>query len=88
MAHKTGQGSARNLRDSNPKYRGVKLYGGQHARAGNIIIRQVGTRWKPGRNVGLGRDFTLFALSDGVVRFESRRRVSVIPFEPAEKRSG
>ena len=83
MAHKTGQGSCRNLRDSNPKYRGVKLFGGQRARAGNIIVRQVGTRWKPGRNVGLGRDFTLFALADGVVKFESNRKVSIILPEPA-----
>ena len=78
MAHKTGQGSTRNTRDSRPKYRGVKLFGGQRARAGSIIVRQVGTRWKPGRPVGMGRDFTLFALTDGVVRFGSNRKVSVI----------
>ena len=79
MAHKTGQGSTRNLRDSNPQYRGVKLFGGQRARAGSIIVRQLGTRFKPGRNVGMGRDYTLFALVDGIVTFESRRRVSVLP---------
>lgn len=83
MAHKTGQGSCRNLRDSKPKYRGVKLFGGQRARAGSIIIRQVGTRWKPGRNVGLGRDFTLFALVDGVVKFDSNRKVSIVGASPA-----
>jgi large subunit ribosomal protein L27 len=73
MAHKKGQGSSRNGRDSNPKYRGVKLYGGQIAKAGSIIIRQCGTKFKPGFNVGLGRDFTLFALKDGVVRFQGKK---------------
>ena len=87
MAHKTGQGSTRNLRDSNAQYRGVKLYGGQRARAGNIIVRQLGTRFKPGRNVGMGRDYTLFALTDGVVTFQSRRRVSVLPEAAATKSS-
>ena len=83
MASKKGQGSTRNNRDSNPKYRGVKVYGGQVIRAGGIIVRQVGTRVHPGKNVGLGRDFTLFALSDGVVKFDrttgGKRRVSVVP---------
>ena len=79
MAHKKGQGSTRNGRDSNPKYRGVKRYGGEVVRAGTIIVRQRGTRFHPGRNVGLGRDYTLFALTDGVVRFASRRRVEVVP---------
>ena len=72
MAHKKGQGSTRNGRDSNPQYRGVKKFGGQEVRAGNILIRQVGTVVHPGRNVGLGRDYTLFALTDGAVKFETR----------------
>jgi len=78
MAHKKGQGSTRNGRDSNPKYRGVKRYGGQRVSAGSIIVRQCGTKFKPGSNVGLGRDFTLFALADGVVEFASNRRVNVV----------
>ena len=72
MAHKKGQGSSRNGRDSNPKYRGVKVSGGQAVRCGGIIIRQVGTPFKAGHNVGLGRDFTLFALRDGTVSFRGR----------------
>ena len=87
MAHKTGQGSTRNLRDSKPKYRGVKLYGGQRARAGSIIIRQVGTKFRPGRNVGMGRDFTLFALVDGIVEFGGRRRVHIKPAEATPTRT-
>ena len=80
MAHKKGQGASRNGRDSNPKYRGIKTYGGQHVRAGNIIVRQCGTRFHPGSNVGCGRDYTLFALADGIVQFNrSNRSVSVIP---------
>ena len=67
MSHKKGQGSTRNGRDSNAKRRGVKRYDGQHVRAGNILVRQCGTRIHPGTNVGLGRDYTLFALSDGYV---------------------
>jgi large subunit ribosomal protein L27 len=90
MAHKKGVGSSRNGRDSNPKYRGVKKYGGEFVRAGNIIIRQCGTKWHPGRNVGLGTDYTIFSLIDGVVRFEHkdrrRLRVSVIP-APGETES-
>jgi large subunit ribosomal protein L27 len=82
MAHKKGVGSSRNGRDSNPQYRGVKKYGGEVVKAGNIIIRQCGTKWHPGTNVGLGTDYTLFALVDGVVRFEhkdkKRYRVSVV----------
>lgn len=85
MAHKKGQGSSRNGRDSNPQFRGVKVYGGQVCRAGNIIVRQCGTRVHPGLNVGVGRDWTLFALVDGVVSFETynrgKKRVSVIPAE-------
>ncbi len=73
MAHKKGQGSSRNGRDSNPQYRGVKLYGGQLAKAGAIIIRQCGTKWHPGFNVGMGRDFTLFALKEGTVQFKGKK---------------
>jgi large subunit ribosomal protein L27 len=83
MAHKKGVGSSRNGRDSNPKYRGVKKYGGEFVRAGNIIVRQCGTKWHPGANVGLGTDFTIYSLIDGVVSFEHknkrRYRVSVHP---------
>lgn len=86
MAHKKGQGSSRNGRDSPGQRRGVKLFGGQRARAGNIIIRQLGTRIYPGSNVGMGRDYTIFARIDGIVRFErmgkARKRVSVYPAEP------
>jgi len=72
MAHKKGQGSTKNGRDSNPQYRGVKLYGGESARPGNIIIRQCGTKFKPGHNVGMGKDYTLFALAEGTVTFRGR----------------
>ena len=75
MSHKKGQGSSRNGRDSNGQRRGVKVFGGQQVRAGAILVRQVGTRIHPGRNVGLGRDYTLFALCDGKVGYgESRGR--------------
>jgi large subunit ribosomal protein L27 len=87
MAHKKGVGSSRNGRDSNPKYQGVKRFGGERVRAGNIIIRQDGTRFHPGTNVGLGTDYTLFALVDGVVKFEHKNRrrykVSVYPEQTA-----
>jgi large subunit ribosomal protein L27 len=73
MAHKKGVGSSRNGRDSKPKYLGVKRYGGQRVVAGNILVRQRGTRLHPGRNVGQGKDHTLFALEDGVVEFKLRR---------------
>ncbi len=73
MAHKKGQGSSRNGRDSNPQYRGVKLYGGQLAKAGAIIIRQCGTKWHPGFNVGMGNDYTLFALKEGIVKFKGKK---------------
>jgi large subunit ribosomal protein L27 len=73
MAHKKGQGSTRNGRDSNPQYRGVKLYGGERAKAGSIIIRQCGTNFKPGYMVGIGKDNTLYALAAGHVRFSGRR---------------
>ena len=79
MAHKKGQGSSRNGRESNPQHRGVKIYGGQAVQAGTIIVRQCGTKFKPGFNVGVGRDYTLFSLIEGTVKFESRRRVSVYP---------
>lgn len=85
MAHKKGQGSTRNGRDSQGQRRGVKMFAGESARAGNILVRQLGTRIHPGRNVGMGRDYTLFAKIDGVVRYErmgkDRRRVSVLPNE-------
>jgi large subunit ribosomal protein L27 len=80
MAHKKAGGSSRNGRDSDGQRLGVKLYGGQKAKAGNIIIRQHGTKIHPGTNVGMGRDYTLFALADGIVTFESRgnrKRVSI-----------
>ncbi len=73
MAHKKGQGSSRNCRDSNPKYRGVKLFGGQAAKAGAILVRQCGTKFKAGFNVGMGRDFTLFALRAGTVQFQGKK---------------
>jgi large subunit ribosomal protein L27 len=78
MAHKKGQGSSRNGRDSNPQFRGVKAYGGERVTAGTIIVRQRGTQFRPGRNVGVGRDWTLFALADGVVSFDAGRKVSVV----------
>ncbi len=78
MAHKKGQGSVKNGRDSNSQRRGVKKFGGERVIAGNIIIRQCGTKWHPGSNVGLGRDYTIYALKDGVVRFDrDGRRVNV-----------
>jgi large subunit ribosomal protein L27 len=73
MAHKKSGGTARNGRDSNPKYLGVKVGDGQFVKAGNILVRQRGTKFWPGDNVGLGRDFTLFALKDGKVKFHTRR---------------
>jgi large subunit ribosomal protein L27 len=83
MAHKKGQGASRNGRDSGPKMRGVKAYGGQIVSAGSILVRQVGTVIHPGKNEGLGRDFTIFALVDGTVKFErkgkTRRKVSIVP---------
>ena len=73
MAHKKGGGSSRNGRDSNPQHRGVKRYGGEVVRAGSIIVRQCGTRFRPGQNVGIGKDYTLFALQDGTVEFAGRK---------------
>jgi large subunit ribosomal protein L27 len=80
VAHKKGQSSTRNGRDSNPQFRGIKVYGGEKVVAGNILVRQVGTKFHPGKNVGMGRDFTLFALIDGVVEYnKSQRKVNVRP---------
>lgn len=73
MAHKKGGGSTKNGRDSNPQYRGVKKFGGEAVLAGNILIRQCGTKYHPGRNVGLGKDYTIFSLVDGHVQFEKRK---------------
>jgi large subunit ribosomal protein L27 len=73
MSHKKGQGATRNGRDSNPQYRGVKLYAGQMAKAGSIIIRQCGTKFFPGFNVKMGKDFTLFATTPGIVKFQGRK---------------
>ena len=84
MAHKKGQGSSRNGRDSKPKMRGIKRYGGEVVRAGSIIVRQCGNKFYPGENVGIGRDFTLYAMGDGQVKFEGpigKRRVSVYPYQ-------
>jgi large subunit ribosomal protein L27 len=85
MAHKKGEGSVKNGRDSHSKRLGVKIFGGQPALSGNIIIRQRGTQYHPGKNVGVGKDFTIFALSDGIVEFRKGRNdkttVSVVPAE-------
>ena len=87
MAHKKGQGSSRNGRDSNGQRRGVKRFGGQLVSAGSIIVRQLGTKFHAGKNVGQGKDYTLFALTDGVVRYDrmgkDRRRVSIVPGDGA-----
>lgn len=89
MAHKKGAGSSDNGRDSNPNYLGVKLFGGQYAKAGNIIVRQRGTKFHPGENVGIGKDHTLFALIEGHVGFKKRRLnrtfVNIIPFDQVEE---
>lgn len=79
MAHKKGQGTSRNGRDSNSQRLGVKEFGGQKVTAGSIIVRQIGGSFKPGLNVGQGKDFTLFALKDGVVQFRHKKIVSIIP---------
>lgn len=82
MAHKKGKGSTQNGRDSNPKYLGVKKFGGQTVKAGNILVRQRGSRIKPGVNVGIGRDYTLFALIAGTVQFttvkDNRKKVNIV----------
>lgn len=86
MAHKKGEGSVKNGRDSHSKRLGVKIFGGQAAASGNIILRQRGTAFHPGKNVGLGRDFTIFAMTDGVVEFRKTKGdktvVSVTPIQP------
>jgi large subunit ribosomal protein L27 len=85
MAHKKGVGSSRNGRDSNPQMLGVKKYGGEAVKAGNVLIRQRGSKFDPGKNVGQGKDYTLFALIDGYVKFEGykdNRRISVYPTNP------
>jgi len=89
MAHKKAGGSTRNGRDSNPNYLGVKRYGGQLVRAGNIIVRQRGTKFHPGIGVGMGRDHTLFALQDGFVQFvvkgdKQRKTINIVPAEDAK----
>ena len=88
MAHKKGLGSTRNGRDSNPKYLGVKKFGGQAVISGNIIIRQRGTKWHPGRNVGMGKDHTLFATAPGTVEFQKKANdrmfVTVVTQKAAE----
>lgn len=79
MAHKKGQGSSRNGRDSNSQRLGIKKFGGQAVIAGNILVRQCGTKWRPGKNVGLGRDYTIFALTAGKVFFDQEgRRINVV----------
>lgn len=84
MAHKKGQGSSRNGRDSNAQRLGIKKFGGERVLAGNILARQCGTKWHPGRNVGMGRDYTLFALAEGTVSFDRNgRRINIEPVESA-----
>ena len=87
MAHKKGQGSSRNGRDSNAKRRGVKLYDGQECTAGSILVRQLGSNFHAGENVGTGKDYTLFSKVDGVVRFEERRNRKLISVYPAAAES-
>ena len=84
MAHKKGQGSSRNGRDSNPKYRGVKLYAGQECTAGSILVRQLGSKFHAGDNVGTGRDHTLYARIDGVVRYHVRNNRKLISIDAVE----
>jgi large subunit ribosomal protein L27 len=90
MAHKKGQGSVRNGRDSNPQYRGIKVYGGGRVKAGGIIVRQCGTKFKPGRNVKLAKDYSIFSLVEGVVTFQPNGRVHVDPAaaQPQAARAG
>ena len=84
MAHKKGQGSSRNGRDSNAQRRGVKKFGGEYVMPGNILVRQLGNKFRPGRNVGQGKDYTLFALSEGRIEFDQKgRRINVAPIEAA-----
>ena len=88
MAHKKGQGSSRNGRDSSAQYRGVKVFGGERVSAGSVLVRQVGSTFHAGQNVGTGKDYTLWARIDGVVKYEregkNRRRISVYPHEASE----
>lgn len=79
MAHKKGQGSSRNGRDSNAQFRGIKKYAGERVTAGTILVRQCGTRFKASKNVGTGRDYTLFSLVDGIVNYHPNRKISVTP---------
>jgi large subunit ribosomal protein L27 len=88
MAHKKGQGSSRNGRDSQGQRRGVKRFAGQFVPAGNILVRQVGTVFHPGKNVGMGRDFTLFALTTGIVRFGQSGKRKIISIEPQAAADG
>ncbi|MCA9076210.1 MAG: 50S ribosomal protein L27 [Planctomycetaceae bacterium] len=82
MAHKKGQGSSRNGRDSNAQRRGIKKYGGERVEAGNILLRQCGTKWHPGKNVGMGKDYTIYSLVQGTVFFDrDGRRINVQPAE-------
>ena len=84
MAHKKGQGSSRNGRDSTAQRRGIKKYGGEHVISGNILVRQCGTKWHPGQNVGMGKDYTIFSLAEGTVYFDRRgRRINVRTAESA-----
>jgi large subunit ribosomal protein L27 len=83
MAHKKAGGSSKNGRDSKGQRRGVKRFGGQIVRAGNILVRQLGTKFHPGANVGVGKDYTLFALIDGVVKFETKRNRKLVSVYPA-----
>jgi len=83
MAHKKAGGSSKNGRDSIGQRRGVKRFGGQFVRAGNILVRQLGTKFHPGKNVGIGRDYTLFARIDGIVKFETRRNRQLVSVYPA-----
>ncbi|MFO8236044.1 MAG: 50S ribosomal protein L27 [Bacteroidales bacterium] len=85
MAHKKGMGSTRNGRDSESKRLGVKIFGGQYAKAGNILVRQRGTKHYPGKNVGMGKDHTLFALVDGSIEFTKRRNKSYVTVNPIEE---
>jgi large subunit ribosomal protein L27 len=91
LAHKKGQGSTRNGRDSPGQHRGIKIYAGQTVKSGNIPVRQLGTRIHPGRNVGMGRDYTIYSLVNGIVKYETkreRRQVSVEPLPPSSEPAG
>ena len=85
MAHKKGLGSSKNGRDSNPQYLGVKKFGGERVKAGNIIIRQKGTKYRPGNHVGLGKDYTIYSLIEGQVKFETKHGRKVVSVYPVEE---